>query len=271
MQSNIPFMALESHPAHLGFASLQTEIEQVLNIRIELCHQWNHRGSDLLHPDRCLKIVQQFAAQIQVKNLTCAGSMLIKYWAVPLLYPYFYSVLLNKPHMPWALDKVVLDLNASWAWDRVLKFNLDAEFEQNMQSPPSDPVAFFQIIFSDLNEVFEVLGRVAKVPKVLLWENTALRILQFYDLMARRQISAECLARIKAQRASVQMLYADDFGLAKNPFKQLFDAWSNRQQCYQRQKCCFYFQLPEAAHDYCKNCPLQQRSKLREKHQCKHL
>ncbi|MFX6891830.1 hypothetical protein ABTH84_18615, partial [Acinetobacter baumannii] len=85
MQSNIPFMALESHPAHLGFASLQTEIEQVLNIRIELCHQWNHRGSDLLHPDRCLKIVQQFAAQIQVKNLTCAGSMLIKYWAVPLL------------------------------------------------------------------------------------------------------------------------------------------------------------------------------------------
>jgi len=49
--------------------------------------------TDLLNPSACLIALNDFSSRVDAVNLTCATSMFIKYWAVPLLFPYFYALI----------------------------------------------------------------------------------------------------------------------------------------------------------------------------------
>ncbi|HCM31387.1 MAG TPA: (2Fe-2S)-binding protein, partial [Acinetobacter radioresistens] len=67
-----------------GLAQARKILAEKLNIQINL-HEHNALSfADLLEPRHCAMVLGEFQSRIQALNLTCSGSMFIKYWAVPL-------------------------------------------------------------------------------------------------------------------------------------------------------------------------------------------
>ncbi|WP_111895344.1 (2Fe-2S)-binding protein [Acinetobacter sp. MB5] len=270
MCTSIPCIAHDCDIELSDFSAFQKELMSTLNIQVMLVDACTYRGADLLDPVRCFEIIQIFAEKIKAKNSTCAGSMLIKYWVVPLLYPYWYSSLFQQRQLPWAFTEFVFDLPEKWAWNRTLTLNISPKNTSTLLQEKYDFESLFFMVFRDLNSIFEVISQVAKVPKKLLWENTALRILQFYDMILRKQ-QLICGQAIQQQRQFLMQLSAKHFELTHNPFGDLIEHWNPDIKTYCRQKCCFYFQLPEAQYEYCKSCPLQNRVKTKDKYLCTNI
>ena len=269
MLVSIPVKHLDDD--YSDFTELKNTLKSDINIQIKQVNACRYHAADLLDPLSCREIIQDFALRIEAKNLTCAGSMFMKYWAVPLLYPYWYSMLIHQVTLSWSLDQIVLDLPENWLWDRTLLLDLDQGKNHKLIQKHESFTSLFNQILNDLYLIFKVISRVTKVKMALIWENTALRILQFYDMIQRKSAAYIIEQNIKEQRQYLTHLHADLFGLKTNPFLSLINHWSDDINTYARQKCCFYFQLPEAEHEYCTGCPLQNRDKTRDKHVCNNI
>ncbi|WP_322874250.1 (2Fe-2S)-binding protein [Acinetobacter radioresistens] len=237
-----------------GLAQARKILAEKLNIQINL-HEHNALSfADLLEPRHCAMVLGEFQSRIQALNLTCSGSMFIKYWAVPLLFPYLYALLTEQLDLPWQLSALSVQMAPTWSWDQHLNFKASSLSLTALSTQNSGYEVFMLKVFHDLNQIFQVIGQVAKVQRFLLWENTALRILQFYDLMQRK--NPDDIYKNHMHRQFLLDLEAERFGLKHNPFLLLQHSRQSSLENYQRKKCCFYFQLPEAENEYCGSCPL---------------
>lgn len=253
---------------NLGLSRAKQILLDQLNIQMQLHTHTALSFADLLEPEQCFIVLTEFSKRIQAINLTCAGSMFMKYWAVPLLFPYLYARLTEQVHLPWELSAFSVQMTPTWYWDRHLNLKPACLSADSFNTENQTYEAIISKIFDDLNQIFEVMSKVGKVQKFLLWENTALRILQFYDLMERKNLPQVGLIKIQQQRQFLSNLAAASFGLKQNPFLLLEQSRKENAGSYQRKKCCFYFQLPEAQHEYCSSCPLTKKYPKREVSAC---
>lgn len=239
-----------------------------LNIQIHAHAQNALSFADLLESKQCAAVLGEFQTRIQAVNLTCSGSMFMKYWAVPLLFPYLYALLTEQVRLSWELSALSVEMAPTWDWDRHLNFKPSFLSARSLSTQNQSYGTVILSIFDDLNQVFEVISKVAKVQRFLLWENTALRILQFYDMMQRKNPTQTGLRKIQQQRQFLSNLAAEYFDLKQNPFLLLEQSRNSKGGSYQRKKCCFYFQLPEAENEYCSSCPLAKKNQQREQNSC---
>ncbi|WP_228145680.1 (2Fe-2S)-binding protein [Acinetobacter sp. ANC 4654] len=237
-----------------------------LNIQIHLHAKNALSFADLLEPKQCAAVLSEFQTRIQAVNLTCSGSMFMKYWAVPLLFPYLYALLIERIRLPWELSALSVEMEMTWYWDRHLNFKSAFLPSTSVSTQNYAYEDFILRVFHDLNQLFEVMSKVGKVQRFLLWENTALRILQFYDMMQRKNSTQ--MRKIQNQRQFLSDLPAEYFGLKQNPFLLLEQSRKSNVETYQRKKCCFYFQLPEAQNEYCSSCPLVKKDQERDQSSC---
>ena len=260
MQRNIPTLNL---PTTLDFDIdlLNQRLMESLNIRIKEYSQQEYSFADLTHPQKCFQILMKFSSKIEAVSLTCASSMFMKYWAVPLLYPFLYALLTQRVNLAWSMRHISTDLSPNWFWNRELLItppNSICFYTDKFQFEE-----FIFIIFNDLKKIFKSVSQVGKVKQQLLWENTALRILQFYDAMAVKDNLKMYQRKMQIQRQFLNDISAEYFGLKENPFKALEINRDMHLNIYRRKKCCFYFQLPESSNEYCASCPLNQSEKLK--------
>lgn len=264
MAISIPVLALNEPSAWADCAWLEPEqwMRQQLNIELGIHPETALSFADLIDPQKCEAIVLAFSARVSASNSTCAASMLIKYWSVVLLYPFLYSMLHQKVFIAWNVTALSMHIGQHWDWDR--QFNL----KENILIDPATRLKITQCtdfsseIFSDLKQIFDSLSRVAKVTTFVLWENTSLRILQFFDQMLNKSIKQQWTDEMKAHLAECEQqlinLPAEVFGLKHNPLALLKQHQNTLRAGYLRKKCCFYFMLPESKGDYCSSCPLAQ-------------
>jgi len=268
VRSPIPVMsidlALEFEQS--GLVRAKQMLAEKLNIQLNLHGQDAPSFADLLEPKQCALVLGEFQTRIQALNLTCSGSMFVKYWAVPLLFPYFYALLTDQLNLAWELSAISVHMASTWSWDRHLNFKSSLFTATALRTQTSDYEIFVLRIFHDLNQVFAVISQVAKVQRFLLWENTALRILQFYDLMQRKNPSDS--HKIHMQRQFLLDLPVEQFGLKHNPFLLLQHSRQSSPRTYRRKKCCFYFQLPEADSEFCSSCPLAKKHSSSDQASC---
>jgi len=175
-----------------GLAQARKILAEKLNIHINL-HEHNELSfADLLEPRHCAMVLGEFQSRIQALNLTCSGSMFIKYWAVPLLFPYLYALLTEQLNLSWQLSALSVQMAPTWSWDQHLNF----------------------------------------------------------------KASSLSLTALSTQNSGYEAFMLKIFGLKHNPFLLLQHSSQSSLENYQRKKCCFYFQLPEAENEYCGSCPL---------------
>lgn len=270
MRSHISVVNVVSEPEFesLGLSQAKHVLAERLNIQINLHMHDACSFADLLDPEQCLIVLTEFSTRIQAVNLTCSGSMFMKYWAVPLLFPYLYALLTEQVSLPWELSALSVQIAATWYWDRHLNIKPTFLKKDTWWTQQHTYKATMLRIFDDLSQVFEVMSKVAKVQRFLLWENTALRILQFYDLMQKQNSSQQTLTKILQQRQFLSNLPAEYFGLKQNPFLLLEQKRKLNSGTYLRKKCCFYFQLPESKREYCSSCPLAKKDQERDQSPC---
>ena len=228
------------------------QLQQELKLNVHCLHTDSITLADMREESVCLQILQDFATRIQAKNLTCATSLFVKYWATIWLLPFLYSHAISLPFIKWQSSALVVELPETWHWDRTLQLKDTA-----LPSIQIMPLQDIERILYQLRVLFQHMAKVGRVPYALLWENAAVRVVQFYHALAQQPLSAAVHARLKQQQELVKSQSAHSFGLAENPFVCLWNHWHSNLQTYMRQKCCFYFQLEVAEQALCRNCPLQ--------------
>jgi len=224
------------------------------NLKLEICYFPTNVTTlvDLLDDVVCKNTLQNFAARIHAKNLRCATSLFIKYWSTFWVLPFLYSQAASLPFVKWQSSTLVVDLPKTWYWDRTL---------QLLDSPKlSLHVMSFQEIELMLNQLSMLFSQIAKIGRVsytLLWENVAVRVVQFYHALQQQNLGKDMLEGLLQQQQWLKAKSAQSFSLKENPFAKLWANWHPELNTYMREKCCFYFQLEEAGQALCRNCPLQ--------------
>lgn len=224
------------------------------NLKLEICYFPTNVTTlvDLLDDVVCKNTLQNFAARIHAKNLRCATSLFIKYWSTFWILPFLYSQAASLPFVKWQSSTLVVDLPKTWYWDRTL---------QLLDSPKlSLHVMSFQEIELMLNQLSMLFSQIAKIGRVsytLLWENVAVRVVQFYHALQQQNLGKDMLEGLLQQQQWLKTKSAQSFSLKENPFAKLWANWHPELNTYMREKCCFYFQLEEAGQALCRNCPLQ--------------
>ncbi|KCZ02529.1 (2Fe-2S)-binding protein, partial [Acinetobacter baumannii] len=115
----------------------------------------------------------------------------------------------------------------------------------------------FNDLIEQLNLLFKQLAKIGRVPYVLLWENVAVRVVQFYHSFTNQNLNPDIQSRLEQQKQFFKSKAAESFYLTENPFVRLWNGWHPEFNTFMRQKCCFYFQLEEAEQTLCRNCPLR--------------
>ena len=207
---------------------------------------------DLLDDDVCKNTLQNFATRIHAKNLRCATSLFVKYWSTLWILPSLYCQAAALPFVQWQSSTLAVELTKNWYWDRTLQL-IDSAYSSFQVLSFHD----IEFMLNQLSALFSQFAKVGRVSYVLLWENAAVRVVQFYRALQQQNLSKETQQRLLQQQEWLNAKSAQSFNLQENPFAKLWRNWHPELKTYMRQKCCFYFQLEEAGQELCRNCPLQ--------------
>lgn len=238
-------------------AELETSVSVLQQqLKLEICYIPENTTTlvDLLDDAICKDILQDFAMRIQAKNLKCATSLFIKYWSTLWILPFLYCHAASLPFVKWQSSALVVELPQTWYWDRTLQLTDSTAFAFSVMS-----LQDIDIMFEQFNVFFQQISKIGRIPYVLLWENAAVRVVQFYQSLAQQNLSEDMHARLVKQQELLKAKSAQSFNLIENPFVRLWNNWHPEFKTYMRKKCCFYFQLEEAGQVLCRNCPLQQK------------
>lgn len=178
--------------------------------------------------------------------------MFVKYWCTSWILPFLYCHAAVLPFVKWDSSALVIDLPEQWYWNRTLQLN-----QASFYSFQIIHLQEFNDLIEQLNMLFKQLAKIGRVPYVLLWENVAVRVVQFYRSFTKQNLNPDIQSRLEQQKQFFKSKTAESFYLTENPFMRLWNGWHPEFNTFMRQKCCFYFQLEEAEQTLCRNCPLR--------------
>lgn len=227
-------------------------LQQRLKLNVQILPESSTTLDCLLNDDVCRQVLQDFATRIHAKNLTCATSLFVKYWCTSWILPFLYCHVAVLPFVKWDSSALVIDLPEQWYWDRTLQLN-----QTSFYSFQIIHLQEFNDLIEQLNVLFKQLAKIGRVPYVLLWENVAVRVVQFYHSFTTQNLNPDIQSRLEQQKKFFKSKAAESFYLTVNPFVRLWNGWHPEFNTFMRQKCCFYFQLKEAEQTLCRNCPLR--------------
>lgn len=235
-----------------GLESSFSVLQQQLKLEIHCSNQQAITLADLFDDSICRQVLQDFATRIHAKNQRCATSLFIKYWATLWMLPFLYCQAASLPFVKWQPSIFIVELPETWNWERRLQLADSAIYSFQLM-----PLQEIDVILLQFNDLLQQIARVGRVSYALLWENVAVRVVQFYHALAQQNLSKDMHAQLQQQRQLLKAKSAKSFNLQENPFLKLWNNWHPEFNTYMRQKCCFYFQLEEAGQELCRNCPLQ--------------
>ncbi|QER39722.1 (2Fe-2S)-binding protein [Acinetobacter suaedae] len=227
-------------------------LQQHLKLEIHCSTQQAITLADLFDDSICRQVLQDFATRIHAKNQRCATSLFIKYWATLWVLPFLYCQAASLAFVKWQYSAFVVELPETWSWERRLQLADSASDSCQIISLPE-----LDAMLLEFNDLLQQIARVGRVSYALLWENVAVRVVQFYRSLVQQDLSNDMLIRLQQQQQLLKAKSAQSFNLPENPFLKLWDNWHPEFNTYMRQKCCFYFQLEEVGGELCRNCPLQ--------------
>lgn len=241
---------------NVGLATSFTVLQQNMKLEISYFPANATTLIDLLDDVICKNTLQNFAARIHTKNLRCATSLFIKYWSTFWILPFLYSQAASLPFLKWQSSTLVVDLPKSWCWDRTLQLLDSSDLSFQVMS-----LQEIELMLNQLGVLFLQIAKIGRVSYTLLWENAAVRVVQFYHTLQQQNLSKDMLKNLLQQQQWLKAKSAQSFSLQENPFVKLWANWHTEKNTFMREKCCFYFQLEESRQALCRNCPLQLKNK----------
>lgn len=158
-------------------------LSQELNLELRWLSATTTSVQDLCDMETCRETLHNFAARIHSPKLRCASSMFVKYWASIWILPFLYSHAAAHPFIKWHAAALVVDLPHAWYWDRCLQL-------RHAAYDTIQPITFSDLeqMLQDLKRLFLQIARIGRVSYALLWENAAVRVVQFYRSLDRKSV-----------------------------------------------------------------------------------
>lgn len=220
-------------------------------------------AADLLDLEKCVAFLDRLTEILQSPSRRVTASLFAKRYVFLAVMPRLYAMTLyNKgvsaamahSHLEWSTERGEHWLSAV----RLSRFQLSLPAE-GARSQWRDAL-LWQLFAENIAPTWRAIAQAANVSKLVLWENTAVRLFSLYE---KRMLA---MATSEQQRARI----ADDFayllcrapavlfGEAKNPFA-LFAGDTCTGAAVKpavriRKTCCYYYAVSEAR-DYCSVCP----------------
>lgn len=125
-------------------------------------------------------------------------------YKLDLTFLYCHAAVL--PFVKWDSSALVIDLPEQWHWDRTLQLN-----QASFHSFQIIHLQEFNDLIEQLNLLFKQLAKIGRVPYILLWENVAVRVVQFYHSFTKQNLNPDIQSRLERQKQFFKSKTAESF------------------------------------------------------------
>lgn len=201
--------------------------------------------------------------QIEIKapERRVTSSMFSKRYAYLMIAAPLYSFSVFNKLLNVTADNLVImqsKSNQYWIPEIYLK-NQEVLMPSSTEERQTFREDLLKKVFSEhLNDLWNSLTKIGKIPKQILWENTSVYLFWLYETLLEETEDEEIKNRIKDDFHFI--LYKADGSLfgnyQNNPLTKFYHQKSqvNGKQIRVRRTCCFYFELDKNG-TMCDSCP----------------
>lgn len=253
---------------HVIVNSLQPEQYQVLADGYRLTQDVTEDRTyclpftDLLDPDKSQAYLQKVGQIYETDSSVAAVSMFAKRYAYLVIAANLYALsYFNKGYNLELENGEIESVYLGGAWlpkARLMDWTM-TEPAAGRRAEWRDEV-LERMFAGNLSRVWSALAKLAKVPKSILWENTAIYVYWLYEKNFGKEATLEQKQRLEEDyHYLLHAAPAHLFGEKRNPLMQ-FNSPKVMRSGYEkpirvRKTCCFYYVTSDKQEDYCSSCP----------------
>ncbi|WP_209121381.1 IucA/IucC family C-terminal-domain containing protein [Alkalihalobacillus sp. BA299] len=217
---------------------------------------------DMFDRDQLANYLNMVQKELQAPDLKVAASAFSKRYSYLIVVPAFYSLYMLNKQLNMSVNNLYLMSSASserWLPRIYLKDQRAYTPDTTEERECSRNQLIESIFVNHLSPLWNELSEVCKIPKPILWENTAVYTFWIFEsLLQRTDIPSELRDAIKVDFEF--LLYEAQASIFKslneNPIRAFYCEKTNLdgKQVRVRKTCCFYYALSKDG-DMCNGCP----------------
>ncbi|MED4889896.1 IucA/IucC family C-terminal-domain containing protein [Lysinibacillus sp. FSL R7-0073] len=218
-------------------------------------------AENLLDSEQALVYLQTIAPFFQSPSLLVTASLFGKRYSVLTMASAFYAMSRYDKGLQVAIENIWVEAEGhAKPWLPKVRY-----IDHAVSVPTTDRNAWrdevLKGIFADnLAKVWQSLTKISKIPKTILWENTAIYVNWLYETKIREGANEQEIIRLQEDYDYiVNQAPGSLFGEKKNPLTNYcgpkVTIKESEQPIRLRKTCCFYYHTSDETNDYCISCP----------------
>lgn len=217
-------------------------------------------AKDLLDNAQALDYLQKIAHFFQSPSILVTASLFAKRYSVLTMASAFYAMSRYDKGLHCRIENLWVEAEYTKPWLPTIRL-----IDRTVSIPTKDREKWRdeilrEIFANNLAKVWQSLGKISKIPKAILWENTAIYVNWLYETKLGEGASVQEKARIQEDyHYIVNLAPGSIFGERKNPLTDYcgpkVTIKESEQPVRLRKTCCFYYHTSDEANDYCISCP----------------
>ncbi|QEA00187.1 hypothetical protein D0439_16805 [Lysinibacillus fusiformis] len=218
-------------------------------------------AENLLDAEQALVYLQTIAPFFQSPSLLVTASLFGKRYSVLTMASAFYAMSRYDKGLQVTIENIWVEAEGhAKPWMPNVRF-----IDHTVSVPTTDRNAWrdevLKGIFADnLAKVWQSLTKISKIPKTILWENTAIYVNWLYETKIREGANEQEIIRLQEDYDYiVNQAPGALFGEKKNPLTNYCGPKVTIKESEHpiriRKTCCFYYHTSDEINDYCISCP----------------
>jgi len=223
------------------------------------------RVDELLDPEKGAAYLDWLGGRIGSPSRRVTASTLAKRYAFVAISPVLYAMTVYNKGLSLSLERCTLQTSAGLddhpGGTKLPRLGLTAcHVTEPMPGQRNEwrEKLVHGLFAGHLTPVFHALSEIAKVPKVILWENAVVRIVPLFEDALEKAADETAACRI---REDFHYIAHDSAGIwygeRRNPLSKLIGPLDleadDERGSWLRRTCCLYYEISA---EYCRLCPI---------------
>ncbi|WP_180954101.1 IucA/IucC family C-terminal-domain containing protein [Bacillus sp. M6-12] len=230
------------------------------NFRFTTRESSNHKGSinaaALSNSEKCLAYIKDIEEVFDSPSAIVTASQFSKRYSFLTAAPCLYAMSVFSKGMDLSIENTYIEadfLCDQWVPDLRLS---DLRVSMPNQNRFEWRERVLTSLFSgNITKIWDSLSAATRVPKAILWENTAVYVFWLYEKKIGEKLELEAISRAEEDfHYLINEAPGWVFGESENPLKKYYTSVGNEQSVRIRKTCCLYHKLKNST-DFCSNCP----------------
>ncbi|WP_342534119.1 IucA/IucC family C-terminal-domain containing protein [Lysinibacillus sp. FSL K6-0057] len=247
-------LTLSAEESSVLLRDYRLTIEPAVDATYSICAQ------SLLDTEQALDYLQKIAHFFHSPSTLVTASLFAKRYSVLTMASAFYAMSRYDKGLQCGIENTWVEAEYAKPWLPNIRL-IDSTVSKPIEDREKWRDEVLREIFANnLAKVWQSLAKISKIPKSILWENTAIYVNWLYETKIREGASEQEKVRIQEDyHYTVNLAPGTLFGERKNPLTNYcgpkVTIKESEQPVRLRKTCCFYYHTSDEANDYCISCP----------------